>query len=187
MPRRLPPIEPQAIYHVGSRGSFGEPLFRTVGEHELFLELYEKYSTKFGWRTLAWCLLFNHYHFLVELTKGGLSEGMQRINHGFSRRINTVYKRTGKGHLVRHGFDARIVETEEYFLEVNAYIDLNPVEAERCEAPEEWEWSGCAATLGLATPRPFHDLGAQLAHFGSSAVCAQRSYRALLGSETTAA
>lgn len=182
MPRRTPPIESQGIYHVGSRGNFGRPLFQNDGEHELFLELYTKYSAKFRWRTLAWCLLWNHYHFLVELVDGGLSEGMKRINHSFSRRLNAAYGRTGEGHLVRHGFDARHVATEAHLYEVMPYIDLNPVEARRCRFPQDWRWSGCAATLGLARARPFHDVRAQLEHFGSSATRARASYRRVLAS-----
>ncbi len=175
------------MYHVGSRGNFGCPLFQSDGEYELFLELYAKYSAKFRWQTLAWCLLWNHYHFLVELTEGGLSEGMKRINHSFSRRMNTLYGRTGSGHLVRHGFDARRIDTDAYLVEVNLYIDLNPVEADQCQMPEQWRWSGCAATLGLAKPRPFHNVEAQLEHFGSSVVRAQAAYRRLLASEPVAA
>jgi putative transposase len=181
VPRRAP-IDPHGIYHVGSRGNFGEPLFRTPGEHELFLELYERYSAKFGLRTLAWCLLWNHHHFLVQLTDGGLSEAMQLIHHGFSRRMNAVYGRTGKGHLVRHSFFAELVQTDAYFRQVNRYIDLNPVEAGRCIAPEDWPWSGCAATLGLAKPRTFHDVRAQLGQFGASPLRAQTKYRRLLAS-----
>lgn len=181
MPRRAP-IDPQGTYHVGSRGNFGERLFRSDGEHELFLELYGRYSAKFAWRTLAWCLLWNHYHFLVELTDGGLSEGMRRINHGYSRRMNAAYGRTGKGHLVRHSFDAKPVQTDAYLQQLSLYIDLNPVEADRCDAPEDWRWSGCAATLGLVKARPFHDIDAQLEHFGTSALRAQARYRRLLAS-----
>lgn len=183
MPIRTPPIELQGIYHIGSRGNFGMPLFQSDGEHELFLELYAKYSAKFRWRTLAWCLLWNHYHFLVELTEGGLSEGMKRINHSFARRLNAAYGRTGKGHLVRHGFDARHVETEDYLHGASRYIDLNPVESGHCRLPQQWRWSGCAATLGLAKARPFHDVGAQLEHFGRSTTRARAAYRRLLAAE----
>lgn len=156
------------------------PLFQNHGEHELFLELYTRYSAEFRWRTLGWCLLWNHYHFLVDLTDGGLSEGMKRINHGFSRRLNAAYGRTGQGHLVRHGFDAPHVDTEAYLHEVIRYIDLNPVVAGQCHVPQDWRWSGCSATLGLAKPRPFHDVDAQLGLLGSSQMRARATYRQLL-------
>lgn len=186
MPRRAP-IDPQGIYHVGTRGNFGEPLFQSNGEHELYLELYAKFASKQGWTTLAWTLLFNHHHFLIRLRDGGLSEGMQSINHGFSRRMNAVYGRTGKGHLVRHGFFARRIADDRDFIATSLYIDRNAVEARRCVRPEDWRWSGCAATLGLARPRPFHDVRAQLALLSSRTDRARVRYARLLDAEPSQA
>ena len=156
------------------------PLFTSAPEHELYLELYEKYSSKFGWRTYAWALIWNHVHFLIHLSDGGLSEGMRAINHGFARRINVAYGRTGKGHLVRHGFFANQVTSDPYLMGLSRYIDRNPVEAGLVETPEDWRWSGCAATLGLHHPRRFHDVAGLLEHFGTNPVCARDAYRALL-------
>ena len=51
MPRR-PPIDPQGYYHVGSRGSYGQLLFRTPDQYELFLRLYSRSAAKYGWETL---------------------------------------------------------------------------------------------------------------------------------------
>src|SRR5436305_7080834 len=101
MPRRAP-IDPQGYCHIGSRGSYGRPLFRNANEHELFLALYTRAAKKFGWKTLTWTLLHNHHHFVVRLTEGGLSEGMRDLHGRYSRRINALDGETGKGHLVRH-------------------------------------------------------------------------------------
>ena len=183
MPRRAP-IDDTGIYHVGTRGNFGQPLFSNPSEHELYLELYARSAAKFGWTTLAWTLLWNHHHFLIKLTRGGLSEGMRVLNHGFSRRINAAYGRTGEGHLVRHSFFARLVASDEDLYGVCRYIDINPVRANQCRAPEHWPWSGCAATLGLVAPRPFHDVRAQLSHFGNRPSRARMRYARLLSSHS---
>ena len=179
MPPREP-IDDQGIYHVGVSGNFGQPLFTNAAEHELYLHLYARSASKFRWITLAWTLLWNHHHFLVELTQGGLSEGMRVVNHGFSRRMNAVYGRTGTGHLVRHAFFARRVTTDADLQGVCRYIDLNPVRAGKCSAPEDWPWSGYAATVGFARPRPFHDVRAQLSHFGDRPSRARQRYARLV-------
>lgn len=166
VPRR-PPINPEGYYHVSSRGSFGQPLFQAPAEYELYLSLYERSAKKFGWKTLAWVLLWNHHHFLIKLTAGGLSEGMRVANHGFSRRINALYGRTGTGHLVRHSFFANEIKSHKYLLAVIRYIELNPVAARQCRRPEEWPWSSYRATIGLEPPRPFHDTRATLSLFGT--------------------
>jgi putative transposase len=152
---------------VSTRGSFGQPLFQTPAEHELYLALYERYAAKFGWTTLAWSLLRNHHHFLIKLRDGGLSEGMRAINHGFSRRLNAAYGRTGTGHLVRHSFFAQRIDTDECLRSVMRYIDLNAVAARCCRQPEHWPWCSYPATAGLARARAFHDVRAALAVFGA--------------------
>jgi REP element-mobilizing transposase RayT len=154
MPRR-PPINPEGYYHVGSRGCYGRALFRTPDEHELFLMLYARASTKYGWKTLAWTLLYNHHHFVVRLTTGGLSDGMREVHSAYSRRINALDGQTGKGHLVRHAFFAReLVDTPDVLLTCR-YVDLNESEAKGI-APEASRWSGYRATVGLEPPRTFH-------------------------------
>ena len=179
MPRRGQ-IDPTGYYHVSTRGNFGQPLFLTPAEHELYLDLYGRHARKHRWTTLAWALLWNHHHFLIKLTEGGLSEGMRAINHGFSRRLNAVYGRTGTGHLVRHCFFAGLIETEEHLGQAIRYIDLNAVAARRCRHPDEWPWSSYRATIGHAPPRPFHDVSATLAHFGSSHEAARVAYQAFV-------
>lgn len=179
MPRR-PPFNPNGYYHVSTRGNFGEPLFRTPGEHELYLELYERYARKFGWTTLAWTLMWNHHHFVIRLTGDGLSEGMRAINHGFSRRINAAYGRTGKGHLVRHSFFAGEIASQEYLLAALRYVDLNAVEAGLCQRPRDWPWCGHAAALGLAKARRFHDVRATLHLFSRRLDVARVRYAELV-------
>jgi REP-associated tyrosine transposase len=154
MPRR-PPFNPRGYYHIGSRGCYGRPLFRDVEEHELFLRLYARAAAKYEWKTLAWTLLFNHHHFAIRLTAGGLSEGMREVHGSYSRRINAVDDETRKGHLVRHAFFARELKDTPAILDGCRYVDLNEPRAKDI-APEASRWSGYRATIGLDPPREFH-------------------------------
>ena len=156
MARRHPEIDPLGYYHVSSRGCYGRPLFETPAQHELYLTLYGRFARKYGWQTLDWALMKNHHHFIVRLTRGGLSEGMRTINSGFSRRIHAMEGQTGKGHLVRHCFYGGALTSESSVLEACRYVDLNGPRAGLCEAPEDWSWSGHRALVGLAPPRPIH-------------------------------
>jgi putative transposase len=47
-------------------------------------------------------------------------------------------------------FHSQIVEDSLYLLTVCRYVVLNPVRAGLVEAPEDWPWSSCAATAGVA-------------------------------------
>ena len=171
------PFEPGGFYHLGTRGNFGEPLFELPAHHELYLRRYARVAHKYGWTTLDWCLLWNHTHFLVRLGDHGLSNGMRELNTWFSRRLNLIHGQTGKGHVFRHRFSAKYIDSDAYLHDVCQYIPLNPVRAERCERPEDWRWGGFRATIGLEYPRPFHSPGELLRLFADKPETARRRYR----------
>jgi putative transposase len=154
--RRKTPINDVGYYHIGTRGSYGRPLYRDDSEHELFLGRYGMTAAKYGWKTLAWALMWNHHHFLVRLVDGGLSDGMRSLHSNFSRSMNEKYGLTNQGHLVRQCFFASECLSLESIKRRARYIDLNPVKAGLCENAADWRWSSYAATMDRANIRPFH-------------------------------
>jgi REP element-mobilizing transposase RayT len=140
--------------------------------------MYTRISRKYAWRTLAWALMQNHHHFVVSLTDGGLSEGMRELHGGYSRWIHAMYGQTGKGHLVRHAFFARMIDDDSDLVGACAYVDLNPAEHRPTAAPLATDWCGYAATVGLAHPRDFHTPGLLLQVLDTRPAVAQRMYRA---------
>jgi REP element-mobilizing transposase RayT len=178
MPPR-PPIDPEGAYHVGTRGVYGQPLFRSPTEYELFLSLYTRVARKYGWITLEWVLMVNHHHFVLKLTDGGLSDGMRELHGGFSRRIHAIYGLTNQGHLVRHGFFARLLESDEAIIAACRYVDLNPWRAIKVR-PGDARWCGYGATVGDVHPRPFHNPNALLELISPRPAAARAAYRALI-------
>ena len=175
MPRR-PPIDPQGYYHVGSRGSYGQLLFRTPDQYELFLRLYARSAQKYGWETLTWVLMPNHHHFVIKLTEGGLSEGLREVHGSFSRRIHAMYGMTGQGHLVRHAFFGRELRSDTEILVAGRYVDLNESTATK-RRPEATHWGGYRATVGLERPRPFHNPHELLGLISPTPNSARTAYR----------
>jgi REP element-mobilizing transposase RayT len=167
------------MYHVGTRGVYGQPIFRTRDQCELFLKLYGKVAGKYGWVTYEWVLMLNHHHFVIRLTDGGLSEGMRELHGGYSRRIHAIYGLTNQGHLIRHGFFARELVSEADVLGTCRYVDLNPWRA-RGQHPATARWCGYAATIGTAHPRSFHTPQALLELISVKAAQARVAYRALV-------
>jgi REP element-mobilizing transposase RayT len=155
-------------------------LFSTPGEHGLFLELYGRVARKYGWRTLAWTLMKNHHHFVIELTQAGLSEGMRELHGGYSRRIHAAYGQTRKGHLFRHAFFARLLRDERDIVGACAYVDLNPSRNRMRPNPRKGDWCGYAATLGLEKLRPFHRPERLLRLLDPNTACSRSKYRALI-------
>ena len=64
---------------------------------------------------------------------------MQSLGRYYVRYINQVYNRTGT--LWEGRFKSSMVDSENYFLTVSRYIELNPVRANMVEHPVEYPWS----------------------------------------------
>jgi len=97
---------------------------------------------------MAFCLMTNHYHLLVELTAPRLSVGMQVLNTTHAVRFNRRHE--GAGHVFDARFHSTLVDDMDYGQEVVRYIALNPVRAGLCDRPEQWPWSSYPAAAGLA-------------------------------------
>ena len=73
---------------------------------------------------VAYCLNFNHYHFLVEqVAEEGVQKFMHRLATGYTKYFNEKQDRSGA--LFQGRFKAIHVETNEYLLQVSAYVNLN--------------------------------------------------------------
>lgn len=169
-------VDPTGLYHVFSRGNYREPIFLDEKHFAKHVSLLERVTGRHGWRVLDWCLMPNHFHLLLQLTDGGLSEGMRELNGCFSRWSNLQTGRTGTGHLVKNRFRSVDVLRDGHLWELLSYIPLNPVRADLVKRPEDWPWGGYRATIGLEHPRPFHDPSALLGLFGHDRAVALPRY-----------
>jgi len=104
-----------------------------------FLRQFRLYLLKDTLDVLAYCLMPNHYHFLVCLRSLNLSQQMQAFSLSYTKAINRRYGRCGS--LFQGRFKAILVDSDRYLLHLSRYIHLNPVAAGFVQAPEEWEFS----------------------------------------------
>jgi REP element-mobilizing transposase RayT len=160
---------------VTSRGNNRETIYFTEDDFTTFLGLFDGVSRRYGWVVLAYCLMTNHYHLVVQLPFDGLSRGMQSINGRFARRTNVRHGRVG--HLFQNRFFAEQIESDAHLLETARYVVLNPVRARVCRRPEEWRWSSYRPCAGLDLAPPFLALDEILGQFGSRPRQARREYR----------
>jgi len=174
---REPRIEmPGGIYHVGSRGNRGCVVFEDDFERRMFLRLLSLTTKRFGWICHSYVLMSNHFHLLVQLDVGGLSEGMQLLNGCFATFSNRRHGYVGQ-HLFRNRFWSEQIEDEAHVLQIARYIVLNPIRARICESPEEWLWSSYRACAGIDFAPSFLAVTRHLQLFGVRPSVARRSYR----------
>jgi REP element-mobilizing transposase RayT len=73
---RKPRVQyPGAIYHVMNRGDRREAIFYEDGDRVLFIETLAEACEKTEWRVLAYCLMENHFHAVVETPLPNLVAG----------------------------------------------------------------------------------------------------------------
>ena len=96
------------MYHVYARGN-DRRLFRDDDDREAYLRLLGAVTLHRRWRTMAYCLMDNHVHFLVETVEPNLGRGMQRLHGGFAQRFNKRHGTTG--HVFERRYGAVVITT----------------------------------------------------------------------------
>ncbi len=142
---------PGANYHVTSRGDWREPIFEDDTDRAALLGVVEEGMRRYDAQALAYCLMDNHYHFVLHTRQDNLSWLMRHLNRVYTQAYN---RRHGKvGHLFQGRFKAILVDRDAYLLEVCRYVELNPVRAHMMAGPGDGSVGGqpAQATLNWTT------------------------------------
>jgi REP element-mobilizing transposase RayT len=146
---------PAGVFHVTVRSIDRRRLFLDSNDNEACLRYVERAAERYGWRVLAYCLMPNHIHLLVETPDETLAAGMQHINQSYAQRFNRRRDRTG--HVFEHRYWSKPVSPSHY-MAAACYVVLNPVRAHLVDSPAEWRWSSFAVVAGRAPAPAFLDL-----------------------------
>lgn len=166
---------PGAVYHITARGNARQDIFLDEVDRTSFLEGYAHVSQRFNWHCHAYCLMSNHYHFVLETPDANLSQGMRQLNGVYTQKFNRRHGRTG--HVLQGRFSAILVEREPYLLELCRYVVLNPVRAGMVRSAREWPWSSYRGTAGQAVCASWLSTDWILSHFGRTRARAEAAYR----------
>lgn len=157
-----------------SRGNGGQPIITKDDDWDKFREVIATVKRSSDFHLYAYCLMSNHFHFLIQAGAVSLSRIMQRIQTTWSKRFNIERRRMG--HVFQGRFKSLACDEDPYFLWLLRYIHLNPVRAGLVKRPEDWAWSSYREYLepresGLA------DTGWPLSLFASERGSAVESFR----------
>lgn len=134
-----------------ARGNDRRSIFQDDADHLMYLRLLGKVTSAMEWRCLAYCLMTNHVHLLLETPHANLSEGMRRLQSSYTKAFNG--RRQRSGHLFQGRFGSELVDSNEQLVVAARYIDANPVEAGLCDRAEDWQWSSTyAEAVGQSPP-----------------------------------
>lgn len=162
------------IYHVFARGNDRQAIFRNDLDRHLYLRGLRGVVETSRWSCLAYCLMSNHVHLLVETPQANLDRGMQRLHSAYAQGFNWRHGRVG--HLFQGRYGAVRIATDGQLCLVAAYIARNPVVTGYCRHPEDWRWSSFRSIFGPSAT-PWIDSARMLNFFDANRAKALRRYR----------
>jgi REP-associated tyrosine transposase len=163
------------VYHVYARGSNRQAVFMFDSDRADFLACLARVISRTNLSCLAYCLMSNHYHLVLQTHDAELSLGMQMLNGAYANRFNRRYERDA--HLFRNRFGAVYQETQPQLEWTLRYVVMNPVEKGLCGGPDEWRWSSYRASVGIDEVPSFLDVRRLLSLYGDTPDTAMARYR----------
>ena len=151
---------PGIPHHLIQRGVDRHPCFASEEDFSAYFNWLTEYSVKYRVAIHAWVFMTNHVHLLATpATIDGNSRLMQDLGRQYVRYFNHRYQRTGT--LWEGRFRSSVIDSDNYLLICQRYIELNPVRAKIVTNPAEYLWSsfhcnGFGTSSRLHTPHPLY-------------------------------
>ena len=161
MPSRIFPFVNGQFYHIYNRGVEKRTIFeknwdysrliKTIKYYQLigpkpklsrFLvgSIFKPDNDKKIVEIICYCLMPNHFHFLVkQLKDGGVTEFISKLSNSYTKYYNVKYNRVGP--LLQGEFKAVLIESDEQLVHISRYIHLNPVVSFLVKNLSQYRWS----------------------------------------------
>lgn len=164
---RKVPLITDEIYHVFNRGVNKGEIFFSESDYRRFLRAavhYKTKDTKFSYerllndpvslrplglpkvQVLAYCLMPNHFHFLLkQLVDGGVTSYFRHLANSYSHYVGVKHKRVGP--LFQGRFKNVLIQSQEQLIHTSRYIHLNPLIIDLVVDLRNYPWSSYPAYI----------------------------------------
>ncbi|MFJ2686639.1 REP-associated tyrosine transposase [Pseudomonas sp. NPDC087342] len=119
--------EQNRIYLLTTNTFGREPVFKDLFLGRLVVEQFRAAQNQGCANSLAWVVMPDHIHWLIELQRGSLSGLMQRTKSLSTKAVKLATGR--KTGLWQRGFHDRALRREENLVNIARYVVTNPVRA----------------------------------------------------------
>jgi len=136
------------VYHVLNRANGRLRLFKKDDDFLAFERVLVEAHQRTPIRMLDWCLMSNHWHFVVWPQRDGqLTEFFRWLTLTHAQRWKHAHNAVGHGHLYQGRFKSFPIQQDEHLLTVLRYVQRNPVRAKMVPCVQEWRWGSCCIRL----------------------------------------
>lgn len=164
---RKTPLVSGEYYHVFNRGVAKMQIFNNFYDHNRFFKCVLYYqidsekprfsvftpetnkldSSKKIVDIISYCLMPNHFHFLLKQVRdGGISEFISKISNSYTKYFNIKNGRVGP--ILQGDFKSVHIESNEQLLHVSRYVHLNPLIGYVVKKLEMYKWSSYSEYIG---------------------------------------
>ncbi len=138
MSRQRRMVSESGFYHVVLRGNAKQLIFEDDADRERFRAIMAESAEAAGISLVAWCLMSNHVHLVLDDPRQQLSRAMQRMSGTYARAFNLRHGRAGN--LFEQRFGSFAIEDDAYLMQVVRYVLKNPSSA-GLGSWQEYPWS----------------------------------------------
>ena len=136
-----------SIFHIMTQGLNKSYIFDNPQDKKYYISLMYKLSCEHGASIIAYCVMNNHVHILLENESiSELSKYMQRLNSKYAQYYNKKYNRIG--YVFRDRYKSEGIYSEKQLYNCIRYIYNNPVKAGICNTPEQYSYSNYKKIVG---------------------------------------
>jgi len=169
MPSRIFPFVNGHYYHIYNRGVEKKLIFNIKWDYTRFIKTMRYYQLEGPKQKLSrflisklvtpnpnkkiieivsYCLMPNHFHFLIkQLKDGGVTEFTSKLSNSYTKYFNIKHDRIGP--LFQGEFKAVLVESDEQLIHLSRYIHLNPIASFIAKDLDLYPWSSYHEYLQL--------------------------------------
>ena len=116
-------------------------MFRKDADFEAFERVMVEAHDRQPIRILSYCVLSNHWHFVVWPEKDGqLTDFFRRLAQTHAVRWRVAHRTVGYGHLYQGRFKSFPVQSDDHLLSLLRYVERNPLSAGLVEKAQLWRW-----------------------------------------------
>jgi len=147
MPRKARIVLPGIAHHVVQRGNYQQKVFEQDRDFKTYAYLIKQYAMDHQLQIHAYCLMFNHVHFIITPSqKHSLAELFRSVHVRYSQYKNLQWGKLGQ---LWQGRYFSCVLSQTHLLRAIRYVEMNPVRAQLVKNPCDYVWSSARQHLRI--------------------------------------
>lgn len=162
------PIRTGRYFHLFNRGINHQTVFTCEEDKQVFLDKVKHYLHDYA-EILSYCILDNHYHFLIRIKESGphsscFSKQFGKLILSYTYYFNKKYDHQGP--IFHRRFKRLEVETDSYLMNLFWYIHANPMHHGLANDYRDYPYSSVNAYLNGISDN-YVSIAEGIAHFGT--------------------